>query len=171
MGGRAGGDVKLEQVPRDVIPGLLQQQMMDAAYLYHTPAYRLRRNAEFRILQDTIKDFVTSVGVRPVTALMVTYPETLQKKGPAIKEFNRLLLASMQYARTRPEVWQAVAKKHGADAEFLKDWFANQYDFPETMTEEYAKGVTRMWEVTKELGDLNIVPNVQDYIWWEGVAR
>ena len=166
-----GGDVRLEQVPRDVIAGLLSQGKMDAAYLYHTPAYKLRRDPNFRILQNTIKDFVETVGVRPVTALMVTYPETLQKKGAAIKEFNRMLKASMEYARSKPEVWEAVAKKHGTTVEFLKDWFTNQYDFPATMTEDLAKGVSKMWELTKELGDLGVVPNVNDHIWWEGVAR
>lgn len=166
-----GGDVRLEQVPRDVIPGLLAQGKIDAAYLYHTPAYRLRREPGYRILQDTIQDFVETVGVRPVTALMVTYPETLEKKGPAIKEFNRMLLASMEYARTRPEVWEAVARKYGASAEFLKDWFAHQYDFPATVNAELARGIQKMWEVTQELGDLKGVPRVDDFVWWEGVAR
>lgn len=166
-----GGDVRLEQIPRDVIPGLLAQGKIDAAYLYHTPAYRFRRDPGYRILQNTIKDFVETIGARPVTALMVTYPETLEKKGAAIKEFNRMLLASMEYARTRPEVWEAVAKKHGASAEFLKDWFANQYDFPATMNADLAKGIQKMWELTHELGDLKTVPNVNDFIWWDGVAR
>lgn len=166
-----GGDVRLEQVPREVIPGLLAQGKIDAAYLYHTPAYKLRRDPGFRVLQDTIRDFVETVGARPVTALMVTYPEILERKGPAIREFNRMLLASMEYARTRPEVWEAVAKKHGASAEFLQDWFANQYDFPATITPELARGVQKMWELTHELGDLKTVPQVDDFVWWAGVAR
>ncbi len=166
-----GGDVRLEQIPRDVIPGLLAQGKIDAAYLYHTPAYRLRRDPGYRILQNTIRDFVETVGARPVTALMVTYPETLEKKGAAIKEFNRVLRASMEYARTRPEVWEAVAKKHGASAEFLRDWFAHQYEFPATMTADLARGVQKMWELTHELGDLKGVPNVHDFVWWEGVPR
>lgn len=166
-----GGDVRLEQIPRDVIPGLLAQGKIDAAYLYHTPAYRFRRDPGYRILQNTIKDFVDTIGTRPVTALMVTYPETLEKKGAAIKEFNRMLLASVEYARTRPEVWEAVAKKHGASAEFLKDWFANQYDFPATMNADLARGVQKMWELTHELGDLKTVPKVDDFVWWEGVAK
>ncbi len=166
-----GGDVRLEQVPRDVIPGLLSQGKIDAAYLYHTPAYKLRRDPGFRILQNTIKDFIEVVGVRPVTALMVTYPETLQKKASAIKEFNRMLLASMEYARTKPEVWEAVAKRHGTTAEFVKDWFANQYDFPATVNADLARGIQRMWELTQELGDLKTVPKVDDFVWWEGVAR
>lgn len=166
-----GGDVRLEQIPRDVIPGLLAQGKIDAAYLYHTPAYKLRREPGYRILQDTIRDFVESIGVRPVTALMVTYPETLEKKAAAVKEFNRMLLASMEYARTRPDILEAVAKKHGASAEFLKDWFANQYDFPATITPELAQGVQKMWELTHELGDLKTVPKVDDFIWWEGVAK
>jgi len=166
-----GGDVRLEQVPRDVIPGLLAQGKIDAAYLYHTPAYRFRRDPGYRILQNTIRDFVETVGARPVTALMVTYPETLEKKGAAIREFNRMLLASKEYARTRPEVWEAVARKHGASAEFLKDWFANQYEFPATINADLARGVQKMWELTHELGDLKAVPNVNDFIWWDGVAK
>jgi NitT/TauT family transport system substrate-binding protein len=166
-----GGDVRLEQIPRDVIPGLLSQGKIDAAYLYHTPAYKLRRDPNFRILQNTIKDFVETVGVRPVTALMVTYPETLRKKAAAIKEFNRMLLASMEYARTRPQVWEAVARKHNTTAEFLKDWFAHQYDFPATINVDLARGVQKMWELTQELGDLKTVPKVDDFVWWDGVAR
>lgn len=166
-----GGDVKIEQIPRDVIPGLLAQGKIDAAYLYHTPAYRLRRDPNYRILENTIKDFVETVGLHPVTALMVTYPETLEKKGPAIKELNRMLLASMEYARTRPQVLEAVAKKHGASAEFLKDWFANQYAFPATVNADLARGIQRMWELTYELGDLKTVPKVDDFIWWDGVAK
>ncbi len=166
-----GGDVRLEQIPRDVIPGLLAQGKIDAAYLYHTPAYKLRRDPGFRILENTIKDFIDAVGTRPVTALMVTYPETLQKKAPAIKEFNRMLLASMEYARTRPEVWEAVARKHNTTADFLKDWFTNQYEFPATINADLARGVQKMWELTQELGDLKTVPKVDDFVWWEGVAK
>ena len=165
------GDVKFEQIPRDVIPSLLAQQRIDAGYLYHTPAYKLRRDPGYRILTETIQDYVALTGQRPVTALMVAYPETVEKRGPALKEFNRLLKASMEYARTKPEVLDAVAKKHSTTSDFLKDWFANQYDFPATINEELAKGITIIWQATKELGDLAQVPDVNQHIWWEGVAR
>ncbi len=166
------GDVKFEQIPRDVIPGLLAQRRIDAGYLYHTPAYRFRRDpANYRVLHETIPDFIAVTGQRPVTALMVAYPETVEKKGAALKEFNRLLKASMEYARSNPAAWEAVAKKHSTTAEFLKDWFTNQYDFPATINEELAKGITVMWQATKELGDLKEVPDVNQHIWREGVAR
>lgn len=166
-----GGDVIFNEVPRDVIPSLLHLGKVDAGYLYHTPAYKARRSGEFRLLQDTVKDYLAVTGLRPVTALMVSYPEKIAEKGPALKEFNRLLKASADYARTKPEVYRAVAQKYKTDPEFLQDWFAYQYDFPATITPELAKGITSIWENTKTLGDLNVVPDVNAFIWWDGFAK
>jgi NitT/TauT family transport system substrate-binding protein len=165
------GEVKFNEVPREAIPSLLHLKKLDAGYLYHTPAYKARRSGDFRVLQETVTEYQQATGTRPVTALMVTYPDKLKEKGAAIKEFNRLLKASADYARTRPEVYQAIAKRHNADPEFLRDWFASQYDFPATITDELAQGVTSIWQLTKDLGDLKVVPDVREHIWWEGVAK
>src|SRR3990170_446992 len=51
------GDVKFQEVPREAILSLLHLKKLDAGYLYHTPAYKARRSADFRVLQETVADY------------------------------------------------------------------------------------------------------------------
>jgi len=107
-----------------------------------------------------------------VSAVLAGYGDKLKAKPEVYREFQRVLHASMEYARTHPdEVFPAVGKEFNIDPGFFQAWFSRFSDFPVVLSDQDVKAIALLWEKAKELDILKSYPPVQDAIWKDALTE
>jgi NitT/TauT family transport system substrate-binding protein len=121
----------------------------------------------------TNKDIKDHYGIDSVSAVNVTYPEKLKARPEAFKEFNRMMHESVQYAVSNADkVGAEIAKKTAKiDAGYFKAWINDYSYFPGAISEADKKAMTLVWTVSKEMGVLKKVPDVNKSIWKHAIME
>jgi ABC-type nitrate/sulfonate/bicarbonate transport system substrate-binding protein len=161
-----GGDLEFIEMPAPAMPAALATDKVDAATLIHAQAFKAMQTGEFRPIAQIAKDLTNKYKLRMVSAVLAGYGEKLRQKPAVYREFQRVLHASMEYAREHPdEVFPQVGKKFNIDPAFFKAWFSRFSDFPVVLSDQDIKAVAFLWEKAKELGILKSYPPIQNAIW------
>lgn len=166
-----GGDMRFVEMPAPALPAALSTGRIDAATLIHSQAFAASKSGEFRSVAHTAKDMYETFGLRMVSAVNVGYPDKLEARPAAYREFNRLLKASLDYALShQDEVFTAVGKETNVDPAFFKHWFSSYSEFPAVITAQDIQAIEKVWALSKELGLIDSYPDPKDLI-WSGALR
>lgn len=161
-----GGDLSFVEMPAPAMPAALATGKVDAATLIHAQAFAAMKNGEFRPIAQTAQDLIGEFKVRMVSAVIAGYGDKLKAKPEVYREFQRLLLASTEYAQAHPdEVFTAVGKDFNIDPEFFKVWFSRFSEFPAVLSDQDIKAIALLWEKAKALDILKAYPPVNETIW------
>ena len=161
-----GGDVEFVEMPAPAMPAALASGRVDAATLIHAQAYQAMQTGEFRPIAQTAEDITKAFGVRAVSAVLAGYGEKLDAKPELYQEFQKLLRASMEYARKNPqEVFTAVGKDTNLDPGFFEAWFSRFSDFPAAIAESDVKAIDLLWSEAVKLKLLDKHPKAADVLW------
>lgn len=168
-----GGDYSWVQIPAPALLSALESGRVEAATLIHAQAYKARQTGNYRVLAWTNKDIKELFGIDSLSAINVTYPEKLNARPEAFKEFNRMLRASVKYALANPdEVGAAIAKQTAKiEPAYFKAWINDYSFFPGAISEEDKKAMTTVWSMAKEMGILKKVPDANSVIWEHAVKE
>lgn len=166
------GDLSFVELPAPAMPAALATDKVDAATLIHAQAFSAMKNGEFRAIAQTAKDLTDKFHVRMVSAVIAGYGEKLKEKPAVYREFQRVLRASMEYAKSHPdEVYPAVGKQFNIDPEFFDAWFSRFSDFPAVLSEQDVKAIDILWSKSKALGILKDYPPVAETIWKDALRE
>lgn len=166
-----GGDYHWVEMPGSALPGALLSGRVDAATLLNTQAYLAESNKEFRVLIRLGKDVNDIFGGPPATAIHVTYPEKVAAKGPALREFARMLKASVDYSMShQDEVFAAVAAETKVDPGLFRYFYGGYAQVPMAVSEADIASLDRLWALSKELGLIPSYPEAKSVV-WEGAVR
>ncbi|HEY6025961.1 MAG TPA: MqnA/MqnD/SBP family protein [Pseudolabrys sp.] len=167
-----GGDLDFVEMPAPAMPAALATGKVDAAALIHAQAYKANQTGEFRPIAQTAQDLNNKFHLRMVSAVLAGYGEKLKAKPEIYREFQRVLHASMEYARSHPdEVFPAVGKEFNIDPGFFQAWFSRFSDFPVVLSDQDVKAIALLWDKAKELDILKSYPPVQDTIWKDALTE
>jgi NitT/TauT family transport system substrate-binding protein len=168
-----GGDFSWVQIPAPALLSALETGRVAAATLIHAQAYSAIKTGNYRVLAWTNKDIKDHYGIDSVSAVNVTYPEKLKERPEAFKEFNRMMHESVQYAVSNADkVGAEIAKKTAKiDAGYFKAWINDYSYFPGAISEADKKAMTLVWTVSKEMGVLKKVPDVNKSIWKHAIME
>ena len=160
------GDFKWVQMPASGMLGALQTGRVDAANLIHLQAFDALKSGEYKPLTSTAKDLYALFGVRQVSAVNVGYPEKLEARPEAFKEFNRMIKASVDYANAHTaEVGKAIAEQFKVSPEFLGWWLTTYSTFPGVVSAGDLKAMEVVWQNAKELKLMDGYPSAESTIW------
>jgi len=160
-----GGDVRQVEVQAPNLPAALATGQADAATLIHSQAWRAKQSGEYVNICETNAILNERYGSL-VAAVNVSYPDRLAQRAEHIIEFNRMFKASITYAlANRDEVFGAVAKQANIDRAFLDWWFDKTTSVPAVFGDEHAKAVQTGWNIGREMGMINAVPDIKPLIW------
>lgn len=166
------GDLTFVELPAPAMPAALATDKVDAATLIHAQAFAAMKNGEFRAIAQTAKDLTDKFHVRMVSAVIAGYGEKLKDKPAVYREFQRVLRASMEYAKNHPEeVFPIVGKQFNIDPEFFKAWFSRFSDFPAVLSDQDVKAIDILWSKSKALGILKDYPPVEETIWKDALRE
>ena len=161
-----GGDMKWVEMPAPALPGALASGTIDAATLIHSQAYAASKSGEFRSLVRTAPAASEALGVHPVSAVHVGYPEKLAARPEAFKEFARLIKASIDYTlKNADEVFPAAGKEANIDPDFFRTWFGSFSQIPMVVAAQDVAAIQRVWELSKEMGIIDSVPRAAEMVW------
>lgn len=168
-----GGDFSWVQIPAPALLSALETGRVAAATLIHAQAYSARKTGNYRVLAWTNKDIYELYNLDSVSAVNVTYPEKLKARPEAFKEFNRMMHESVKYAVAHAdEVGAAISKKTAKiDVGYFKAWIKDYSYFPAVVSEADKKAMTLVWTVSKEMGILKKVPDVNKSIWKHAITE
>jgi NitT/TauT family transport system substrate-binding protein len=168
-----GGDFSWVQIPAPALLSALETGRVAAATLIHAQAYSALKTGNYRVLAWTNKDLKELYNLDSVSAVNVTYPEKLKARPEAFKEFNRMIHESVQYAVANADkVGAAIAKNTAKiDAGYFKAWINDYSYFPGAVSEADKKAMTLVWTVSKEMGVLKKVPDVNKSIWKHAIME
>ncbi|MGY8998464.1 MAG: ABC transporter substrate-binding protein [Rhodospirillales bacterium] len=168
-----GGDFSWVQIPAPALLSALETGRVAAATLIHAQAYSAIKTGNYRVLAWTNKDIKDHYGIDSVSAVNVTYPEKLKARPEAFKEFNRMMHESVQYAVSNADkVGAEIAKKTAKiDAGYFKAWINDYSYFPGAISEADKKAMTLVWTVSKEMGVLKKIPDVNKSIWKHAIME
>ena len=160
------GDLEFAEMPAPAMPAALATGKVDAATLIHAQAYKAMQTDEFVPIAQTAQDLTNKFHLRMVSAVLAGYGDKLKAKPDIYREFQRVLLASMEYAKSHPdEVFPAVGKEFKIDPGFFKVWFNSFSDFPVVLSDQDVKAIALLWDKAKELAILKKSPPIQETIW------
>ncbi len=166
------GDLTFVELPAPAMPAALATDKVDAATLIHAQAFNAMKTGEFRAIAQTAKDLTDKFNVRMVSAVIAGYGEKLKEKPAVYREFQRVLRASMEYAKAHPtEVFPAVGQQFNIEPEFFNAWFSRFSDFPAVLSDQDIKAIDILWSKSKELGILKDYPPVEETIWKDAVRE
>lgn len=167
-----GGDFDWVQIPAPALLSALESNRVDAATLIHAQAFAARKTGNFRTLTQTSNDIREKLGVDPVAAVNVTYPDKLKAKPETFREFNRMLLESVKYAVANADaVGQAIAKSAKIDPQYFPAWIKDYSYFPGLVSDGDRKAMTVVWEQSKKMGIIKDVPDVNKHIWEHALTK
>ena len=162
-----GGDFKWVQMPAPALLGALEAGRVDAAGLIHSQAYKADKSGKYRVVAYTSRDINELYGVDVVPAVNVSYPNKLEARPAAFREFNRMLKASVDYAlANRRKV--GAGDQQGAQTSrpiSSRAWLTRFSFFPATVSKADAKAFETVWQGAKELGILKSYPKADSVIW------
>jgi NitT/TauT family transport system substrate-binding protein len=160
------GDFKWVQMPASGMLGALQTGKIDAANLIHLQAFDALKSGEYKPLARTAQDLNELFGVRQVAAVNVGYPEKLDARPEAFKEFNRMIKASVDYANAHTEeVSKAIAGQFKVSPEFFGWWLKTYSIFPGAVSAGDIKAMEVIWQNAKELKMMDSYPKAESVIW------
>ena len=161
-----GGDLEFVEMPAPAMPAALATGKVDAAALIHAQAYKAMQTGEFTPIAQTAQDLTDKFHLRMVSAVLAGYGEKLRAMPDVYREFQRVLRASMEYAKAHPdEVFPAVGKEFNIEPGFFSAWFSRFSDFPVVLSDQDVKAIALLWEKAKELDILKSYPPIQETIW------
>jgi NitT/TauT family transport system substrate-binding protein len=161
-----GGDLEFVEMPAPAMPAALATGKVDAAALIHAQAYKAMQTGEFTPIAQTAQDLTNKFHLRMVSAVLAGYGEKLRAKPDVYREFQRVLRASMEYAKAHPnEVFPVVGKEFNIEPGFFSAWFSRFSDFPVVLSGQDVKAIALLWEKAKELDILKSYPPIQETIW------
>lgn len=167
-----GGDMNWVQIPAPALLSALESGRVDAATLIHAQAFKAKATGNFRLLAQTNKDVRDTFKVNTVSAVNVTYPEKLQAKPEAFREFNRLLRESVKYAVANADaIGQELAKTKKVDPRYFAAWIKDYSFFPGYVSDEDRKAMKVLFEQSKEMGILKALPDVDKVIWKDAITK
>ena len=168
-----GGDFSWVQLPAPTLLSALESGQVDAATLIHAQAFAAKSSGKYRVLAYTNQDNRELFGADTLSAVHVTYPEKLAARPEAFKEFNRMLLASIQYANDNTaEVGAAIAKQTAKiSPEYFAAWLKDYAYVPGVVTAEDETAMTTVWTMAKEMGILKKVPDAKSVIWEHALRK
>jgi len=165
------GDIRYVEMPGGNLPGALAAGRIDATNLVPTQAIAAREDKTLRRF-DISRDLQDIVGTDIVFTLLVGYPERLQAKPEAHKEFLRMLKLSSEYAlANREEVFKAIAQEYNVPPSVLETWFTRYLTFSVDIGESDRKSIARVWQLCKELSVIGAYPEVDSVIWSGALKR
>lgn len=166
------GDFKWVQMPSAALLGALESGRVDAANLIHLQAFEAIRSGKYVSLLATARDVRKLFGVAQVSAVNVGYPEKLDARPEAFKEFDRMLKASVDYADAHPrEVGEAIAKEYKISPEFFGWWLKNYSTFPGVVSEGDLKSMEVVWENARQLGMMGKYPKAESVVWKNAIRE
>jgi len=166
-----GGDLDFVEMPAPAMPAALATGKVDAAALIHAQAYKAMQTGEFRPIAQTAQDLNNKFHLRMVSAVLAGYGDKLKDNPAVYREFQRVLRASMEYARSHPdEVFPAVGKEFNIDPGFFKAWFTRFSDFPVVLSDQDVKAIDLLWEKAKSLGILKSYPPIKETLWKDALT-
>lgn len=162
-----GGDFEWVQIPAPALLTSLEAGNVDAATLIHAQAYKAKGSGNYRVLAWTNQDNKELFGVDTLSAINVTYPEKLEARPEAFKEFNRMIHESVKYAvANTDEVGKAISESTAKiTPDYFKAWLKGYSYFPGAISADDRKAMTTVWTMAKEMGILKKVPDVGSVIW------
>ena len=168
-----GGDFSWVQIPAPALLSALETGRVAAATLIHAQAYSALKTGNYRVLAWTNKDLKELYNLDSLSAINVTYPEKLKARPEAFKEFNRMMHESVQYAVANADKVGAEIAKNTAkiDAGYFKAWINDYSYFPGAISEADKKAMTLVWTVSKDMGILKTVPDVNKVIWKHAIME
>lgn len=166
------GDFKWVQMPAAALLGALESGRVDAADLIHLQAFEAIRSGKYRPLLATASDVQSLFGVQQVSAVNVGYPEKLDARPEAFKEFDRMLKASVDYANAHTdEVGKAIAEQYKISPEFFGWWLKNYSSFPGVVSEGDLKSMEVVWQNAQELGLMGKYPKAASVVWKNAIRE
>ncbi|MGQ0663804.1 MAG: ABC transporter substrate-binding protein [Pseudomonadota bacterium] len=167
-----GGDFRFVEVPAPSLPAALATDRIDAATLIHSQAYQASQKGEFRSIVRTAADMMEVFGLRMVSAVMVGYPERLEARPVAFREFARMLKETAAYAlEHQDEVFPAIARQANIEPGFFTTWFTRYSDAPGAITAQDITAINKVWELSKELGLIQDYPDANGVIWRHAIRE
>ncbi|MFQ5860044.1 MAG: ABC transporter substrate-binding protein [Dehalococcoidia bacterium] len=160
-----GGDVRFIEVPQESVPALLSQGRIAAAVMLHAPAYAIVNDPNFRVLTHITKELQEMTQRGSMNSVIITYPETVEAKGQALAELNRMLAESERYFQEhRERVLAAVAQRRDISPQYLT-WWWQLYSYPQGPVDAHGEQVIQtIWEAAQQLGDIQGYPPVQEVL-------
>lgn len=168
-----GGDLDWVEMPAPALLTALEAGNVDAATLIHSQAFTAMGSGNYRAIAWTNQDILDVYGVDSVASVNVTYPEKLAERPEAFREFNRMLHESVQYAvANADEVGAEIAKSTASiPPEYFRAWIEEYSYFPAVVSDEDRKAMTVVWEVAKEMGIIDEVPDVDSVVWEHAITE
>ncbi len=161
-----GGDFKWVQLPASGLLGALQTGRVDAANLIHLQAFEALKSGNYVSLLHTAKTLHDMFGVYQVSAVNVGYPEKLDARPDAFKEFDRMIKASVDYANAHTaEVGAAIAKKFKISPDFFGWWLKTYSTFPGVVSDGDLKAMEVVWKYAHELHAMGNYPKAESVVW------
>lgn len=161
-----GGDLTFVELPAPAMPAALATDKVDAATLIHAQAFNAMKTGEFRAIAQTAHDLTDSFKVRMVSAVIAGYGDKLRAKPKVYREFQRVVRASVDYAKQHPdEVYTAVGKQFNIDPAFFDAWFSRFSDYPVLLSAQDVTAIDLLWKKSKDLDILKAYPPIQESIW------
>lgn len=161
-----GGDLQFVELPAPSMPAALATDKVEAATLIHAQAFNAMQTGDFRPIAQTAQDLIDTFKVRMVSAVLAGYGDKLRAKPEIYREFQRVVRASMEYAKAHPdEVFPVVGKQFNIDPKFFDAWFTRFSDFPVVLSDQDVKAVEILWQKSKDLDILKAYPPMQEVIW------
>ena len=166
-----GGDIRYVEMPGGNLPAALAAGRIDATNLVPTQAIAARQDKSLRQLGNLSRDLHEVIGSDIVFTVLVGYPERLQAKPEAYKEFLKLLKASSDYVLAhRDEVFKAIGQEYGMAPESLELWFTRYLTFGVEVTDGDRTSIARVWQLSKDLNVIGSYPDI-DSVVWTGASR
>lgn len=166
------GDLRWVQIPAPALLTALETDKVDAATLLLSQAFRAQESGEYRMLASPYQDIKKAFGVNAVVSVNVTYPEKLNARPAAFREFNRVLRESALYAmKNTDEVGKAISADAKISPEFFKDWLAKHSVFPAAVSDGDMKAMEVIWRNAKEMGLLTSYPEAKDVVWKDAIRE
>lgn len=166
------GDFNWVQIPAPALLTALEEGRVDAATLIHAQAFKARETGNYRSLAWTNQDLEELFGVNQVAAVNVTYPEKLEERPEAFKEFNRMLRESALYAMNNiDEVGAAISEDTDISPEFFRAWMTRFSSFPAAVSDGDVEAMEVVWRNATEMGIIDEYPDPEDVIWEHAIRE
>jgi len=161
-----GGDFNFVQLPAPALPAALITGNVDGATFSHLQSYDALNSKDFRMIVDSGKDFYEVFGVPMVTAVLVAFPDRLNKDPESYREALRMLAESSKYTLShQDEVFAAVAAETKVPVDFFKEWHAHYGVIPVSISKDDVKAMEITYQRAKDEGLSEKAPDLAKVIW------
>lgn len=163
-------DVRWQEIPMSNISTVINRGQAEAGYTFQTASYRSLKTGLFKVLINVSKEFEELFKIEYIPSVFVTYRDVIEKSPAAIREFQRLLAASIDYGRAHAnEVIPRIATERGLDPEMLQKWIDWNVGGGRLSDADIA-AYQRQWKLAQDSGILPPQEVTADMFWkgyWE----